>query len=196
MQRARTVDDYFRNAAQWEPELRRLRETLLSTGLQETLKWGGPCYTYKGKNVVGVGGFKSYFGLWFHQGALLRDDAGVLINAQEGKTKALRQWRMQSGRDIKPAIIRRYIKEAIDLIESGKEIKADRSKPVDVPEQLQKAMRRHKGATAAFRKLRLGQQREYADFVSAAKREDTKERRIEKILPMISAGIGLNDQYR
>lgn len=196
MRRARSVDDYITNASEWKDELQRLRDTLRATALNEEVKWGGPCYTYKGKNIVGIGGFKSYFGLWFHQGALLKDDKGVLINAQEGKTKALRQWRMASSRDIKPSIIKRYIKEAIALVDAGKEIKADRNASVEVPAELQKAMRRHKGATAAYKDLRLGLQREYVEYVATAKRDDTRRKRIEKILPMIVAGVGLNDKYR
>ena len=196
MQRTKTVDDYIETASKHKTELVRLREILCATPLEETVKWGGPCYTWKGRNVVGIGAFKAYFGLWFHQGALLDDDAGVLINAQAGKTKALRQWRMTAATDIKPAIIKRYVKQAIALIDEGKAIKADRGKPVDVPEALSKALRREKGATAAFHKLTPGQQREYAEHVAGAKREDTVRRRIEKILPMIIAGGGLNDRYR
>lgn len=196
MHRAKTVDDYVRNASNWNEEIRRLRDVLHTTPLNEEVKWGGPCYTYKGKNIVGIGGFKSYFGLWFHQGALLKDDKEVLINAQEGKTKALRQWRMQNAKDIKPAIIKRYVKEAMSLIDRGKEIKADRAAPIEVPDELQKAMRRRKGATAAFKSLRPGLQREYAEYVATAKRDTTKQNRIAKILPMIVAGVGLNDKYR
>ena len=196
MKRAKSVDDYIRDAAQWQAELGKLREVLKGTKLTEEVKWGAPCYTWKGKNIVGIGGFKSYFGLWFHQGALLKDDAGVLINAQEGKTKALRQWRMSSGRDIKPAVIKRYVSESIAHVDAGREIKADRSKAIVVPDELQNAMRRFKGATAAFRELRPGLQREYADYVANAKRDDTKLKRVEKILPMIVAGKGLNDRYR
>ena len=196
MQRAKSVDDYIKNANSWKNELVTLRDILRATPLSEEVKWGGPCYTHKGKNIVGIGGFKSYFGLWFHQGALLKDDKGVLINAQEGKTKALRQWRMASSKDIKPRIIKSYVKEAISLVDKGKEIKADRTAPIKVPEELQKAMRRYKGATAAFKKLRRGLQREYADYIAMAKRDETKQKRIAKILPMIVAGIGLNDKYR
>ena len=196
MQRATSVDKYIEASTQWAAELRRLRDILTKTPLTEEVKWSGPCYTYKGKNVVGIGAFKSYFGLWFHQGALLKEDASVLINAQEGRTRALRQWRMNSAAEIEPATIDSYVSEAIALIDSGKEIKADRSKPVEVPDDFVSAMRRSKGATAAFRKLRKGLQREYADYVAGAKRDDTRHRRIEKILPMIVEGIGLNDKYR
>lgn len=196
MHRAKSIDEYIANASAWQDELIRLREILRATPLAEEIKWGGPCYTYKGKNIVGIGVFKSYFGLWFHQGALLKDDRSVLINAQEGKTKALRQWRMASGKDIKPAIIERYVKDAMSFVDQGREIKADRSAPIDVPRELRNAMRRYKGATAAFRELRRGLQREYADHVASAKRDDTKRSRIAKILPMIVAGAGLHDKYR
>ncbi|MGB5334762.1 MAG: DUF1801 domain-containing protein [Woeseiaceae bacterium] len=196
MTRASTVDEYIASADSWQAELARLCEILRSTPLAEEIKWGAPCYTYNGKNVVGVGGFKSYFGLWFHQGALLTDNKGVLLNAQEGKTKALRQWRMNAGKDIKPTIIKRYVKEAIELVEQGKEIKATRDKPVDISAELSKALRQNKGATDAFRRLRPGLQREYAEYINAAKREDTKARRIARVLPMILAGVGLNDKYR
>ena len=124
MQRAKSVDAYINQSAQWHDELKSLRRILRSTSLTEEIKWGAPCYTHKGKNVVGVGAFKSYFGLWFHQGALLKDDNNVLINAQEGKTKALRQWRMTSASEIKAAIIKRYVKEAIAHTDAGREIKA------------------------------------------------------------------------
>lgn len=155
-----------------------------------------PCYTYLGKNVVGIGAFKSYFGLWFFQGTLLPDKNKQLISAQEGKTKALRQWRMTSAADIKPTMIKRYVKEAIAVVDAGREIRADRSQPVIVPAELQRAVRRFKGATAGFRGLSKGLQREYAEHIATAKRADTKQRRIDKILPMIAAGKGLNDKYR
>ncbi len=196
MKRSRTVDDYIGNASAWQPELRRLREVLLSTPLTEEVKWGAPCYTYNGKNVVGLAAFKEWVCLWFHQGALLTDTNGVLINAQEGKTRALRQWRMTSASDIKPRVIKRYVKEAISLVDAGKEIKAERDKPVDLPNELASAMRRFKGATAGFRGLTPGRQREYAEYIASAKRDDTKQKRIDKILPMIAAGVGLNDKYR
>lgn len=196
MRRAKSVDDYIQTAELWPAELTRLCTILRATPLVEDIKWGAPCYTYKGKNVVGIGGFKKYFGLWFHQGALLKDDAKVLVNAQEGVTKALRQWRMTTANDIKPAIIKRYVNEAIAHIESGNEISAVRGNSVTVPDILASAMRRQKGVTAAFRNLRKGLQREYAEYIDTAKRDDTKRKRIEKILPMIAAGIGLNDKYR
>ena len=180
----------------WQQELRQLRKILNSTKLEETVKWGGPCYTFNGKHVVGMGAFKSYVGLWFFQGALLEDEAGVLVNAQEGKTKALRQWRFQDSKEIKSRLIKSYVTEAIRLCEQGKEIKPNRGQPVAIPPQLKEALARNKKAGASFESLTKGKQREYADYIADAKREETKSKRVEKILPMIADGIGLNDKYR
>lgn len=196
MQRAKTAGEYFAKTSTWKSEQLELRAVLRQTPLTEEVKWGAPCFTYRGKNVVAIGGFKSYFGLWFHQGALLEDKKGVLINAQAGKTKALRQWRMTSAKDIKPGIIKSYVREAIKLIDRGAEIRPDRSAPIDIPVELRNALRRTRGSSAAFKKLRPGLQREYADYIANAKRDETKHRRLDKVLPMISDGIGLNDKYR
>lgn len=196
MKRYKTVDAYIKGAETWQKELVRLRQILSSTQLSEEVKWGGPCYTYQGKNVVGIGAFKSYVGLWFHQGALLSDPQNVLINCQEGRTKALRQWRFENGKQIKATVIKHYVKEAIELVESGKEIKPDRNKALVVPPELKKALTKHKKASEAFKKLTKGKQREYTDYIADAKREETKQKRLDKILPMITKGAGLHDKYR
>ncbi len=196
MKRHKTADDYFANAEIWRDEQKQLREILRSTDLIEEVKWGGPCYTYDGQNVVGIGGFKSYFGLWFHQGALLKDKNKVLINAQEGTTKALRQWRMQSAKDIKPSLIKAYVREAISLVRQGKKIGPEKNKPIVVPPELKKALAKNTQARKAFENLRPGLQREYTEHIASAKREETRQKRIEKILPMISSGKGLHDKYR
>lgn len=196
MKRYTSVDDYIAGADQWQAELNQLRKILNSTKLDETVKWGAPCYTYGGKNLVGIGAFKSYVGLWFFQGALLKDRQKVLINAQEGTTKAMRQWRFESGKDIKAAQIKAYVKEAIALSEEGKEIKPDRDKPVSIPPELEAAFRKNNKVRTCFGSLTKGRQREYADYVADAKRDETKAKRIEKIMPMIVAKVGLNDKYR
>lgn len=192
----KTVDEFLKAQEQWQDELRELREILQASELEECIKWGGPCYTLDGKNVVGMAGFKSYFGLWFYNGALMDDSAGVLINAQAGKTKGLRQWRFESKKDIKKRTIKAYVKQAIELQRQGKAIKPTRNAPIVVPPELQKALTKHRGAKKAFSTLTPGCQREYANYVTEAKRDDTKLKRVEKILPMIMDGQGLNDKYR
>jgi uncharacterized protein YdeI (YjbR/CyaY-like superfamily) len=121
MKRYTSVDEFIAGTKSRRQELMKLREVLNKTELEETVRWGAPCYTFNGKNVVGIGAFQSYVGLWFFQGALLADPKNVLINAQEGKTKALRQWRFENAADIDPKTIKAYVKEAIAIALSGKE---------------------------------------------------------------------------
>lgn len=196
MKRAKSVDEYISTSEMWRDELKQLREILNETALTEEIKWGAPCYSCDGKNVVGIGAFKSYFGLWFFQGALLTDARKVLTNAQEGKTKALRQWRMKSATDIRPADITRYVKEAIKLAKDGKSIGKVKKKPLPLPPELKDALQKNNAAEKNFKKLTSGRQREFAEYISEAKRDETKQTRIEKIMPMIKAGVGLHDKYR
>lgn len=196
MKKIHNVDEFIANASEWRGELSRLRTLVLACGLTETIKWGSPCYVSNGCNVVGIGAFKSYFGLWFFQGALLADRAGVLMNAQPGKTQAMRQWRMHSAQDIKPVLIKRYVTEAAALALSGKRVPPKRGRSLVLPPELEAVLARRTAVARAFGKLRPGQQREYAQFVGDAKRLDTKQRRIDRILPLITAGVGLNDKYR
>lgn len=196
MKRCATVDEYIENAERWGDELRRLREIITSTPLKETIKWGAPCYTHGGKNVVGIGAFKSYVGLWFFQGALLSDPGGVLVNAQEGRTKAQRQWRFTSMQEIKPRAIKAYVREAIEKQAQGLAIKPVRAKKFEIPSDLEAALSKSKKTRAAFDALTPGRRSEYAEYIGEAKRAETRVKRLEKILPMIREGKGLNDKYR
>lgn len=196
MKRFKTADEFITAAEQWQDELIRLRKILTSMPIEECIKWGFPCYTVDGANVVGLGCFKSYFGLWFYQGALLTDEAKVLVNAQEGVTKALRQWRMTSKKDIKVRLIRSYLKQAIELAKNGQQIKANRNKPLVIPTELKNQLAKNRKVASAFQEFTTGKQREFADYISSAKRDNTKQNRIAKILPMILAGESLNDRYR
>lgn len=123
MKRFDSVDAYIKGHPDWSKELTRLREIFLSTELEETVKWGAPAYTCGGKNLIGLGAFKRHISIWFHQGAMLSDPEGALKNAQEGKTIAMRQWRLERAQDIKARSLKAYVKEAIELQRTGKTIK-------------------------------------------------------------------------
>ena len=196
MKNSLSVDAYIASCTTWQNELVVLRKILLKCKLVETVKWGGPVYTYQEKNVVGIGAFKSYVGLWFFQGALLSDPDGLLINAQEGKTKAQRQMRFQSGKEIKAKLIAAYVTEAKALVDRGESIQPDRNRPLVLPAELQSAFQKHKRIAQAFDKLSLSCKREYVEYIDTAKKSETKARRLEKVLALIQDGLGLNDRYR
>ena len=135
----KTVSDYIIKHSEWQNELILLKDLVLIQPLEETIKWGAPVYTFKGKNIVGLGAFKSYVGLWFFQGALLKDKEQKLVNAQEGKTQAMRQWRFNSLSEIEAnsSLITDYVKEAVANQKAGKEIKPKAGKPLEIPLELQ-----------------------------------------------------------
>lgn len=195
MKKTKTADDFFETAKLWRDELAVLREIVLSTGLVETVKWGHPVYTSEGKNIVGLGSFKSYVGLWFFQGALLSDKAGLLINAQEGVTTAQRQMRFNSADEIDRETIIRYIDEAVTNQRAGKTIKPV-SKPLVVPPELESALDADPNLRASFDSLGLTKKRDFAEYIEVAKRPETKAQRLAKIIPMIREGRGLNDRYK
>jgi uncharacterized protein YdeI (YjbR/CyaY-like superfamily) len=196
MKSYKTVDEFILNAMNGKEILIVLREIIRSTGLKETIKWGGPVYTLNDKNVVGLGSFKSYAGLWFYQGVFLKDEAGVLINATEGVTKSLRQWRFSSVDEIDDQLVLKYINEAIQNQKQGKELKPDRNKPVIIPEELKQALQDDKEIEDCFNRFTPGRQREFAYHISEAKTMEARQARIQKIIPLILDNIGLNDKYR
>lgn len=195
MQRYKSVEDYLDGHAEWRPLLVRLRNIMNACEVEETVKWGQPCYTHAGKNVVGIGAFKEFVSVWFFQGALLRDKQGVLVNAQEGRTRAMRQWRFLAVEEIDEPILRAYVDESIENQRQGEAIKAEKKKPVEVPDELAGALAEDQVADDQFNALTPGKQREYTEYIAEAKRAETRVRRLEKILPMIRAGQGLNDKY-
>lgn len=180
---------------QWTEEIGLLRAIVLKTELVETTKWGGEVYTINNKNVLGIGGFKNYCTLWFWNGVFLKDEAKVLVNANEGVTKALRQWRFTSADEIDEKLILRYINEAIANEKAGLSIKPEKKEALPC-EFFQAALDKDKTLKTAFEKFTPGKQKEFWEYMATAKQEKTKVTRLEKITPMIMEGRGLNDQYR
>ncbi|OJJ14686.1 hypothetical protein BKI52_41350 [marine bacterium AO1-C] len=196
MYMAKSVEEYLEHHVEQKEILETLREIILQTELEETVKWGAPTYVLDGKHVVGLGAFKAYAGLWFHQGVFLKDEAGVLMNAQEGKTKAMRQWRFQSKEVIDKKLVKAYVLEAIENQRQGREILPEKKKPLEIPPELQEAFKQNASLATAFEQLNLTKKREFAEYIAEAKRAATKAKRLEKITPMILEGVGLNDKYR
>ena len=179
----------------WEEEIHFLKSIIDKTELVETVKWGGPVYVFNKKNVIGIGGFKDYFAIWFFNGVFLKDENKRLLNAQEDKTKSLRQWRFTSKEEVNEKEVLQYILEAIENEKQGKIIKPSKKEAI-VSELLQKEMDQNPALAEAFQKFSPYKQYEFLEYIETAKQEKTKLTRIEKVIPMILGNIGLNDKYR
>ena len=182
--------------SKWDQELRLIKAIIQKTELTPVIKWGSEVYTYNGKNVLSAGGFKNHFTIWFYNGVFLQDKYKVLVNASEGKTKSLRQWRFTSAQEINVKKIEEYIREAISNEQKGLKIKPEKFAPLPAPEILTNAFTQNKNLGTAFKQLTPGKQKEYIIYLNEPKQEATKNTRLEKIKPMILQGVGLNDKYK
>lgn len=180
---------------QWENEIEQLHAIIRKTSLVETTKWGGSVYTHKNKNVVGIGGFKSYFGIWFYNGVFLKDEKKLLINANEENTKSLRQMRFTSVNEVDEKLILYYINEAIEIEEKGLFIPKEKKETI-IPELLQNELDKNQELLSKFNAFSPYKQREFIEYLTSAKQEKTQLARLEKIIPLIVEGKGLNDKYR
>ena len=196
MKYAKSVDEYLDSLEQWKEEILLLRDIVLKTGLNETLKWGTPTYTWNNENITGLAAFKSYVGLWFYQGALLKDDPKLLVNANEKITKTMRQMRFTSKSEINADIIEQYVFESVENFKAGIKIKPDLQKPLCVPDIMATFLKQNSVIEEVWNQLSLACKREYAEYISDAKKEETQLKRLEKIKPMIQERKGLNDKYK
>lgn len=179
----------------WQQELEGLKAILATTELVETTKWGGIVYTLNGKNLLGLGGFKNYFTIWFFNGVFLKDELGVLVNANEGVTKGLRQWRFTRWEDVNDKNVLHYVNEAIANERAGLAIKPEKKVRIECA-FLDAELAKDAALRKAFEGFTLSKQNEFLEYIATAKQEKTQVSRMEKIKPLILEGRGLNDWYR
>lgn len=174
-----------------------LRNIALESGLEETFKWSFPVYTSNGKNVIGISKFKGYFGIWFFKGSLLKDPLQVLLNAQEGKTQGMRHWKFTDVKEINKPDILAYIADAIEVEKKGLKVpKIVRKVEIETPSLLLETFASRPEIEEQYNNLTPYKQKEYNEYIATAKQDKTKRSRLEKIIPLLLEGKGLNDKYR
>lgn len=188
------VDFYFSKSEKWEKEMEKMREIALSCGLTEELKWGCPCYTDNGSNVVLIHEFKEYCAYLFFKGSLLVDPEGILIQQTEN-VQGARQIRFTNIGEVKKLapVVKRYIYEAIEVERAGMKVPLKKTADFKVPEEFQQKLDKQPALKKAFEALTPGRQRAYLFYFSAPKLSKTRESRVEKYTPQILSGKGLDD---
>lgn len=188
------VDFFFNKESKWQNEYELLRTIILDTGMIEELKWGKPCYTVKGNNVVLIHGFKDYCALLFHKGVLLNDAENILVQ-QTKNVQSARQLRFKSLQQIEDlkSIIRAYLFEAIEIEKSGLEVPMKKTSEFEMANEFKDKLDEIPELKTAFESLTPGRQRGYLLHFSGAKQSKTRVSRIEKCIQKIMEGKGLND---
>jgi len=190
------VDEYLKKLTKWQEESKELRKIVLDCGLTEESKWGKPCYTFQNSNVVIIHGFKEYCALLFCKGALLKDAHHILIQQTEN-VQAARQIRFTNLQEIieMEPTVKAYIHEAVEVEKAGLEVNYKKTSEFPVAEELQNKLNEIPAFKKAFKALTPGRQRAYLLYFAAPKQSKTREARIEKCMPQILKGQGLNDDY-
>lgn len=188
------VDAYLKRLNKWQAELTLLRDILVNTNLKEEVKWGAPCYTHDSKNLVLIQGFKNHCLVMFFKGVLLKDEKGIL---QQNGTNAQASKRIEftSIAEIKKAApqLRAFIKEAIKLEDAGVKVEYKTREKLVYPAEFQKYLKADAKLKTAFEKLTPGRQRAYNLFFSGAKQSETRDSRVQKCIPKILCGKGIDD---
>ncbi len=188
------IDAFLEHIDLWYDEHVKLREICLSTGLDEDLKWGQPCYIHEGKNIAIIGGFKNYIALTFMKGSLLKDKKSLLLQLTENM-QAGRQFRFTSMEEIisQEKEIKEYLMEAVEIEKAGLKVPVRKKEDLVIFDELQFEFDKDPAFKAAFYALTPGRQRAYVIFFSGAKQSATKTSRIEKYKAKIFDGLGMND---
>ena len=188
------VDAYVERLKNWVGEVRELRAICLDSGLGEDLKWGVPCYTLEGRNVVLIHSFKEYCALLFFKGALLKDAKGILIQ-QTDNVQAARQVRFKNVEDIRKlkTVLKAYLSEAAKVEKSGLKVEFKKTEEFSVPEEFQVKLDEMLELKSAFEALTPGRRRAYLLHFSSAKQSKTRTARVIKAIPDILSGKGLDD---
>ena len=188
------VDWYFNKPTKWQQEYETLRMLILGCGLTEDLKWGCPCYTSEGKNIILIHGFKDYCAVLFFKGALLKDESGILIQ-QTPNVQVPRQVRFKSVKEIikLEPILKAYIKEAIEVEKKGLKVALKKTSEYSMPEEFKNKLDENPALKKAFYGLTPGRQRGYLFTFSQPKQSKTREAKVEKYIPKILMGKGIDD---
>jgi uncharacterized protein YdeI (YjbR/CyaY-like superfamily) len=188
------VDFYFNKAKKWQEEIEKLRTIVLDCELTEELKWGVPCYMFQKSNIVLIHVFKEYCALLFFKGVLLKDTKGILIQQTE-HVQTARQIRFTNLREIvkMERTLKAYIYEAVEVEKAGLKVPMKKTAEFSMPEEFQKKLEKNAALKKAFHALTPGRQRGYLLYFSAAKQAKTREARVEKYIPQILNGKGIDD---
>jgi uncharacterized protein YdeI (YjbR/CyaY-like superfamily) len=188
-----SVSAFVSRAKTWQGEIQKLRSILVACGLEEDLKWGKPCFMFEGSNIAIIQPFKAHCSLMFFKGALLTDTHGLLRSQGENTQSALRL-EFTSESQIKKSVLESYVKQAIAVEKQGLKVDYKAKRELELPKELSEAFKKNRAFAQAFHALTPGRQRAYVMHFSAAKQSQTRSARIEKSIPQILAGKGLNDR--
>jgi uncharacterized protein YdeI (YjbR/CyaY-like superfamily) len=186
------VEAYLSRVKSWRSEIETLRTILLDCGLDEDLKWGKLCFSYEGSNVAIIQPFKEHCSLMYFKGVLLKDTHG-LLRSQGQNTQSAMRLEFTHEAPVTKALVKSYTNQAIAAEKSGVKVEFKAKNELELPEELSLVLKKDRKLAKAFGSLTPGRQRAYVLYFAGAKQSKTRTARIEKCIPKILAGMGMND---
>lgn len=185
---------YFDDARRWREELSALRAILLDCAVVEERKWNQPVYTAHGGNIAVLHSFKDYCAVGFFKGVLLTDPQSVLVAPGENSRSA-RVMRFESlaGIEARDALLRDYVAEAIANEKAGLKVEFAKD-DLGYPDELVARLDDDPAFREAFEGLTPGRRRGWVLHFSQPKQASTRVSRIDKAVPKILDGKGLQDR--
>ncbi len=187
------VDAFVGRAKQWQGEIQKLRSILVDCGLDEDLKWGKPCFSFEGSNVAIIQPFKAHCALLFFKGALLEDKRG-LLRSQGANTQSAMRLEFTSEAQVQKSVLKSYVSQAIAVERAGLVVDFKAKRELELPEELLQILKKDRKLAKAFNALTPGRRRGYVLHFTGAKQSSTRTSRIERCVPKILAGKGMNDR--
>jgi len=187
------IDEFVSLAKAWRGEIEWLRSILLDCGLDEDIKWGKPCFVFEGSNVAIIQPFKEQCSLLFFKGALLKDTHGLLRSQGENTQSAMRL-EFTSVTQVTKAAVKSYVTQAIAVEKAGLKVEFKAKDELEFPTELTQILKKDSKLAKAFLALTPGRKRAYIMHFANAKQSPTRTARIEKCVPKILAGLGMNDR--
>ena len=189
-------EKYFAKPQQWQAEFNALRRILLDCQLTEELKWRQPCYTFDGRNIVILSGFKAFCALGFFQGSLMPDPQGLLVSPGEN-SRAAKMLRFTSLAEItsRETLIADYVRAAISVAQSGAKVDFSANKTVVYPAELEAAFAEDDDYRTAFEAMTPGRRRGWVLQFVSAKQSTTRTARIVRAKDSVLRGLGPQDEY-
>lgn len=178
----------------WHDELTLLRQLVIETGLQETIRWGVPTYQWEGKNVLIVSASKEFCALNLFKGAFISDPHNLMVSPGPNSRSAM--WvKFTTVNQIESCAtpIKDLIRELINVELSGLKAPQFTRDDLNIPSELLELLNADPALSSAFLSLTLGRQRSYMIHINGAKQSESRKRRAQKCIEKLFSGLGYNE---
>ena len=194
------INQYIAEQPEWQRKLLvRLRQLIHSTDeqVEETWKWNSPHFDHEGI-MIGLQAFKEHIAVWFHKGSLVKDPKKLFEALPKGEEKGMRSYKLHEGDKLNEAAFVDLVKQAVALNVKGTKLTDAKParKALVVPEDLEQVLHKDPTAWANWEAFNYSCKKEYIEWITDAKQDETRKRRIAQALEKIREGETKEEKHQ